>query len=90
MSDYTPIDCHLHDHLEIACMRRYRLRIRATGGRIIVGTACHTVTTVDKAEYIELETISGSLRLRLDEIIQIEPLDPDAEFGVIGAGDRLT
>ncbi|NND60293.1 MAG: transcriptional antiterminator [Gammaproteobacteria bacterium] len=83
MTDYTPIDCRLHDHLELACMRRYRLRIRASGGRIIVGTACHTVTTPEKAEFLELEVDGQSVRLRLDEIIQIEPLDEGAEFGPI-------
>ena len=82
MKDYEPISCELHDHVEIACMHRYRLRIRATGGRILTGTASYTVTTPDKAEYLELDVNGTIERLRLDEIVQIEPLSPHASFGV--------
>ncbi len=83
MKKYVPIRCDLHDHIEIACMHRYRLRIRATEGRILVGTASYTVTTPDKAEYLELEVDGATQRLRLDEIVQIEPLSPGARFGTI-------
>ena len=64
-------------------MHRYQLRIRASRGRIITGTACYTVTTPDKAEYLELEVNGKTERLRLDEIVQIEPLSAGARFGAI-------
>lgn len=83
MKKYEPISCELHDHIEIACMHRYRLRIRASRGRIVTGTACNTVTTSDKAEYLELEVNGQRERLRLDEIVQIEPLSAGARFGAI-------
>lgn len=83
MKKYEPISCELHDHIEIACMHRYRLRIRASRGRIVTGTACNTVTTPDKAEYLELDVSGTMQRLRLDEIVQIEPVSAGASFGVI-------
>ncbi len=83
MSDYQPIDCALYEYLEIACMQRYTLRIRATGGRILIGTASDTLTTAEKIEYLLLEVGGTTQHLRLDEIVQIEPLSPGSRFGVI-------
>lgn len=80
MTDYEPIDCRLHDHIEIACLHRYRLRIRTNDDRIVVGMALTTETSAEKAEYLILQ---DGQRLRLDEIVQIEPLAPGAAFGVI-------
>lgn len=83
MTEYRPIDCGLHDHIEIACLRRYRLRIRTRDGRIVTGIATDTVTTADKAEYLVLDTDAGRDRLRLDRIVQIEPLAANATFGPV-------
>lgn len=80
MTDYQPIDCRLHDHIEIACLHRYRLRIRTDDDRIVVGKAVTTETSAAKAEYLILE---DGQRLRLDRIVQIEPLAQGAAFGVV-------
>lgn len=83
MDKYRPIDCRLHDHVEIACLRRYRVRIRTADDRIVAGTALDTETTAEKAEYLVVATAAGRERLRLDEIVQLEPLVAGAQFGVV-------
>ena len=83
MTDYHPIDCRLHDHIEIACLHRYRLRLRLQGGRILTGVATDTETTTEKAEYLWLDTAAGADRVRLDEIVQLEPLEEGAVFGAV-------
>lgn len=83
MTIYEPINCRLHDHIEIACLRRYRLRIRTCRDEIVVGVAADTETTAEKAEFLVLETDAGTERLRLDHIVQIEPLEPGASFGAL-------
>lgn len=83
MTDYQPIDCRLHDHIEIACLHRYRLRIRTVDARIVVGRAATTETTADKEEYLVLDAPGSQRRLRLDSIVQIEPLAANAAFGVV-------
>lgn len=33
---YHPVDCDLHDYLEIACLYRYMLRIVLTDGTVLM------------------------------------------------------
>ena len=40
MEPYRPISCDLHDHLEIACLRRLRLRVELADGTQVHGFLC--------------------------------------------------
>jgi Rho-binding antiterminator len=50
--EYHPIDCDLHDYLEIACMYHYWLRIELTDGTCFDAKALTTCTTVEKEEFL--------------------------------------
>lgn len=87
MNEYRPIDCGLHDYIEISCMRRYRVRI-GTPDHVVVGTAVTTETDADKQEWLLLEEGTRRMRVRLDKINSLEPLTPDAAFSLISFRDR--
>lgn len=79
---YEPIACDLHDHLEIACQQRYRLRIELTDGSTLEAQALDTTTTASKEEFLVVVEASGQeQRLRLDRLRAITPLDVNARFG---------
>lgn len=80
MDEYIPIHCDLHDHVEIACLYRYRLRLATSGDRIMVGEARTTETDRDKQEWLLIETKEGDARIRLDEIRIMQALTPGARF----------
>lgn len=50
-----PIACDLHDHLEVACVYRYRLQIALTDHTNLVAQARTTLTDSDKTEYLIVE-----------------------------------
>jgi Rho-binding antiterminator len=79
--DYQPLACDLYDHLEIACMHRYRLLIELADGNSLLGQALTTETTASKKEYLHVLTSSGEQRLRLDRLLAITPQDAGARFG---------
>jgi Rho-binding antiterminator len=84
MSDYTPIYCGLHDHIEIACLYRYRLRIGTTDATIVTGTAHTTETDTEKQEWLILAGEDGATsRIRLDRIGSMETLTPGAKFSKV-------
>ena len=78
MADYTPIDCDLHDHVEVACLFRYKLRLSTCDDQIICGTAVGTETDRDKQEWLLLD--GDVKRIRLDHIRTMEPMTPGARF----------
>lgn len=83
MEPYRPISCDLHDHLEIACLRRLRLRVELTDATQVEGRALTTVSTVDKEEFLRLECADGLRELRLDRLHAISALDDESGFGRI-------
>ena len=88
MTDYVPISCHLHDHVELACLRRYRVRI-GTRDEVVVGTAMTTRTDPHKQEWLVLARDGGRSELRLDRILSLEPLDANAAFAQIRFSDPV-
>lgn len=80
---YRPIHCDLHDHVELACIYRYRIRVATNDARIITGTAITTRTDRAKQEWLLVEEEGGETSIRLDRIRSIEPLTPGARFSKI-------
>lgn len=78
--EYQPLACELYDYLEIACMHRYRLLIELNDGSSLLGQALTTKTTESKEEYLHVQTSSGKLHLRLDQLLAITPQDAGASF----------
>jgi Rho-binding antiterminator len=81
MNAYQPLNCDLHDYLEIACLRGYRLDIELNDGTRLVAKALTTRTSSDKEEFLCLETADGPQEIRLDQLLAVTPMDAGAQFG---------
>lgn len=81
--DYVPIDCDLHDYIEIACIKGYLLRLELSDGSVLQAVANSTETLADKTEWLIL--LDGEVKhtLRLDKICAFTPLAENADFGRI-------
>ncbi len=80
---YIPIDCSLHDYIEIACLKRYRLSLELIDGAEIEATAESTQTRADKTEWLLLCDGERQHCIRLDHIVAMTPVDDGADFGRI-------
>jgi Rho-binding antiterminator len=56
MNTYQPLNCDLHDFLEIACMHGYRLQVELIEGPSFVARALDTRTAPSKEEFLVLQT----------------------------------
>lgn len=83
MNAYQPLNCDLHDYLEIACMHRYGLQIELLDGPSFAARALTTRTAPSKEEFLVLQNDNDQFEVRLDQLLAITPLDPDASFGRI-------
>ncbi|UUT22918.1 Rho-binding antiterminator [Pseudomonas sp. T8] len=85
MKAYQPLNCDLHDYLEIACMHQYDLHIELLQGPGFVARALTTRTAPSKEEFLVLENEEGQgvAEVRLDQLLAITPLDSNASFGRI-------
>ncbi len=81
-NQYEPIDCGVHDQLELACMRAYAVRV-TTADEIYTGMPVTTRTTADHAEWLVISEHDGEREVRLDRIRRLEPLDPRAGYPAI-------
>ncbi|MBJ9514975.1 Rho-binding antiterminator [Citrobacter portucalensis] len=81
--EYHPIDCDLHDYLEIACMYHYWLRIELTDGACFDAKALTTCTTVEKEEFLVVEQSENQQKIRLDCLSAITALTPGATFSTV-------
>ncbi|WP_230326327.1 Rho-binding antiterminator [Citrobacter sp. Res13-Sevr-PEB04-36] len=80
---YHPVDCDLHDYLEIACLYRYMLRIELTDGTVFDARAVTTRTTIEKEEYLVVERQANSQNIRLDCLSAITALTAGAKFSTV-------
>lgn len=81
MNAYQPLNCDLHDYLEIACMHGYRLQVEMLEGPGFVARALTTRTAASKEEFLVLQGDEGRQEVRLDQLLAITPLDGNASFG---------
>ena len=79
---YKPIQCHLYDYIEVACLRHYKLLIKLLNGEELTGLA-QTIHIINKEEYLEINVAGVHQNIRLDKIKNITTLDDDAEFKTI-------
>ena len=83
MNAYQPLNCDVHDYLEIACLHGYRLQVELIDGRSYAARALTTRTAPSKEEFFVLQNDDSQLEVRLDQLLAITPLDPNASFGRI-------
>ncbi|MCY1545427.1 Modulator of Rho-dependent transcription termination (ROF) [compost metagenome] len=81
MSAYQPLNCDLHDYLEIACMHGYRLKVELVDGQVFQADALTTRTSAEKEEFLCLKDSDGPQEVRLDQLLAITPLGTGASFG---------
>ncbi|WP_367382761.1 Rho-binding antiterminator [Stenotrophomonas cyclobalanopsidis] len=81
MTDYHPIECDLHDMLEIACLHRALLQVELRDGSHFVARARTTVSTADKEEFLVLDADEGERRIRLDQLHAVATLGADGQPG---------
>lgn len=87
MTRYQPLNCDLHDYLEIACLRSYQLDIELVDGQRLIARALTTRTSSDKEEFLVIEQQGAQQEIRLDQLLAITPREAHAEFGrVVLAG----
>ncbi|MNR10341.1 Rho-binding antiterminator [compost metagenome] len=77
---YQPMNCDLHDYLEIACMHGYRLQVELVDGTGFEARAVTTRTASSKEEFLCLAGTEGSFEVRLDRLLAITPLGDGASF----------
>lgn len=85
---YQPLACELYDHLEVACLHGYQLRIELLDGHELQARAITTETHADKAEYLRVRSADGEQLLRLDHLLAITPLDAGARFARVLLANR--
>ncbi|MFK0033682.1 Rho-binding antiterminator [Pseudomonas monteilii] len=83
MTAYQPLNCDLHDFLEIACMHGYRLQVEMIDGQRFIARALDTRTAPSKEEFLVLQDDAGKQEVRLDRLLAITPVDACARFGRI-------
>jgi len=81
MKTYQPLNCDLHDYLEIACLYGYTLDIELTDGQRLTARAITTRTASTREEFLDVDTAEGRREIRLDQLLAITPLDDNARFG---------
>ena len=89
MGTYQPLDCDLHDYLEIACMHHYLLHIELIDGTTLDAQAVTTRTTHDKEEFFSVQISDGRRDIRLDQLLAITPLGDTVSFGRIVLADSV-
>ncbi|MEQ8205227.1 MAG: Rho-binding antiterminator [Woeseia sp.] len=90
MSDdnYTPIDCGIHDQLELACMRGQTVRLTTTE-ETLTGVPLTTRTSPERAEWLVFEVAAGRREIRLDRLRKLEPLDgPNSGEAIVFSPQR--
>lgn len=87
---YHPIDCDLHDYLEIACLYHYWLRIELTDSTCFDAKALTTCSTSDKEEFLVVERHENQQKIRLDRLSAITALTPGAMFRTVSFQRAMT
>ncbi len=78
----TPIACHLHDYIEIACLYGYQLELEMKDGSRIRGRAI-TTRTQERQEFLLLQTKEAECSLALNDLKRMTALTPHAQFNSI-------
>ena len=86
---YQPLDCDLHDLLEIACLYRYLVRVELVDGGGFEARALTTHTSAEKEEFFVLELEDDRCEVRLDRLQAITPLEPGARFGRVELAGKV-
>jgi len=76
----NPIDCELHDYIEIACLFRYEVLLTLFNGNSVQGTALTTQTLKNKSEILNMCTGEGVEDVPFHTIAKIDVTTANARF----------
>jgi Rho-binding antiterminator len=79
MSQCT-ISCELHDYLEIACLYGYRVKLTLKDHQIIEGKALDVLTTVEKREYLVIDSGHEQQQIESNQLSKMQVLTANAKF----------
>lgn len=74
-----PIDCSLHDHIEVACLHGYEVELISRDGVRSRGVARDTKTREGR-EFLLLADANGDFEVALHELQSLRVLTPGAQF----------
>ena len=74
------IDCHIHDYIEVACLYGFKVNLEFVDKPSIQGRAKTTETSVDKREWLILETHDQSEKVDLSTIKSMQAITPNPHF----------
>lgn len=78
-----PISCHLYDHLELACVKRYQLELRLRDASLCRGIAVDLLIQ-SREEQLRLQLTDASKRLiALIDIVDVRVLDEAPRFSYL-------
>ena len=77
------IDCHIHDYIEIACLYGFQVNLEFVDQPSIQGRAKTTETSIDKREWLILETEHQSEKIDLSTIKSMRALTQNPHFDKI-------
>jgi Rho-binding antiterminator len=77
---YRPIDCTLHDHLEIACLFHYQVQLKLKNGATVTGEAQTTTTWPNRSETLAVLTKAGTEHVPLEQLSHMLILTENARF----------
>jgi Rho-binding antiterminator len=83
MAQNHPISCDLHDYIEVACMRNYRVELVLKGGEVIVGKALDVITSPEKQEFLIIDNGGEKQQIELTQLHKMIALTPNASFNEV-------
>lgn len=82
------ISCAVHDHLEVACLFAYRLKIELSDESAVIGRAI-TTRTSEHQEFLVIDCEGQKRSLPLSDILRIHCLTEGARFSTVEFNDSL-
>ena len=68
------VSCALYDEIELACLRRSRVKIRFFSGKEIEGKAMDTLINDQRQECLQVESGGRQVIIILEQITQFETM----------------
>ncbi|MGJ0516277.1 MAG: Rho-binding antiterminator [Methylomicrobium sp.] len=83
MTQNTRISCDLHDYVEVACMRHYRVELVLKGGEVLEGKALDVITSPEKREFLVIDNGGQKQEIELSQLHKMIALTPNASFNEV-------
>ena len=82
----APINCHLHDYIEIACLYHFEVEFNLANGKVVKGRAQTTHTDKNSREFLRLMFNKRQLEIDLHDIKTMCALTANPHFDKVEFG----